>query len=129
MAQIKLSFSHASQHKEECRRLSPEEIAALAPNMRHPMDCPRKRVPVLVEMIVDGNILLRKSYAPTGLAHDGATSAYEKVSVTPGQHNLTIRLRDSNRGDGFDYEDSINISLAPRQQFVIDFRNSSFQFY
>ena len=129
MAQIKLSFSHASQHKEECRRLSPEEIAALAPNMRHPMDCPRKRVPVLVEMIVDGNILLRKSYVPTGLAQDGATSAYEKVSVTPGQHNLTIRLRDSNRGEGFDYEDSINISLVPRQQFVIDFRNSSFQFY
>src|SRR3990167_4997663 len=49
MALIKLSFSHASQHKEECRRLSPEEIAALAPNMRRPMDCPRERVPVLVE--------------------------------------------------------------------------------
>jgi hypothetical protein len=129
MALIKLSFSHASQHKEECRRLSPEEIAALAPNMRRPMDCPRERVPVLVEMTMDGNTLLRKSYAPTGLAHDGAASAYEKISVTPGQHKLTVRLRDSNRDEGFDYEDGININLVPLQQFVIDFRNSSFQFY
>ena len=129
MALIKLSFSHASQHKEECRRLSPEEIAALAPNMRRPMDCPRERVPVLVEMTMDGNTLLRKSYVPTGLAHDGAASAYEKIPVTPGQHKLTVRLRDSNRDEGFDYEDGININLVPLQQFVIDFRNSSFQFY
>jgi hypothetical protein len=129
MALIKLSFSHASHHKEECRRLSPEEIAALAPNMRRPMDCPRERVPVRVELIVDGNMLLSKSYTPTGLAHDGAASAYEKIPVTPGQHKLTVRLRDSNREEGFDYEDGININLVPRQQFVIDFRNSSFQFY
>ena len=129
MALIKLSFSHASQHKEECRRLSPEEIAALAPNMRRPMDCPRERAPVLVEMIMDGNTLLRKSYTPTGLAHDGAASAYDKISVTPGQHKLTVRLRDSNREEGFDYEDGININLVPLQQFVIDFRDSSFQFY
>jgi hypothetical protein len=129
MALIKLSFSHASHHKEECRRLSPEEIAALAPNMRRPMDCPRERVPVRVELIVDGNMLLSKSYTPTGLAHDGAASAYEKIPVTPGQHKLTVRLRDSNREEGFDYEDGININLVPRQQFVIDFRNNSFQFY
>ena len=129
MALIKLSFSHASQHKEECRRLSPEEIAALAPNMRHPVECPRQRLPVLVEMIMDGNTLLRKAYTPTGLAHDGAASAYEKIPVTPGLHKLTVRLRDSDREDGFDFEDGININLVPRQQFVIDFRDNSFKFY
>ena len=129
MALIKLSFSHAGKHKEECRRLTPEEIAALAPNMRRPMDCPRERVPVHVELVLDGNTILRKSYAPTGLAHDGASSAYEKIVVKPGLHQLTVRLRDSNRKGGFDYANSTTINLVSRQQFVIDFREGTFFFY
>ncbi len=123
LALIKLSFSHASQRKEECRRFSPEEIAKLAPNMRRPMDCPRERSPVYVELIVDNQTLLKKTYSPTGLANDGATSIYEKISIEPGQHQLTLRMRDSNRGEGFDYEKETLININPQQQFVIDFRD------
>ena len=122
MALIMVSFSHASEHKEKCRRFTQEEIAALAPNMRRPMDCPRERVPVYVEIIMDGNSLLSKSYNPSGLAKDGATSIYESIPVKPGQHQLIARLRDSKREGGFDYESSISISLEPKELFIIDFR-------
>jgi hypothetical protein len=121
-ALIMVSFSHASERKEECRRFTPEEIAALAPNMRRPMDCPRERVPVYVEVLMDGNSILSKSYNPTGLAKDGSASIYERITVKPGQHQLIAKLRDSNRETGFDYEGDISININPKQLFVIDFR-------
>lgn len=129
MALIMVSFSHASDRKEECRRYTPEEIADLAPNMRRPMDCPRERVPVYIEIIMDGNTLLNKSYHPTGLAKDGSASIYESIPVKPGQHKLITKLRDSNREDGFDYESSISVNLDAKELFVIDFRKELDGFY
>ena len=129
MALLMVSFSHASERKEECRRFTQEEITALAPNMRRPMDCPRERVPVHVEIIMDGKILLSKSYNPTGLAKDGSTSIYERIIVKPGQHQLIARLRDSNREDGFDYEKNESINIIPQELFVIDFRKDLDGFY
>ncbi len=129
MALIMVSFSISSDHKGKCRRLSPEEIAALAPNMRRPMDCPRGRVPVHVEITMDGKSILNKSYTPTGLSKDGAASIYESIPVKPGQHHIIARLRDSVREDGFDYESDIAIDLDPKELFVIDFRKELGGFY
>lgn len=129
MALLMVSFSHASEHKEECRPFTTEEIAALAPNMRRPLDCPRERVPVHVEVIMDGNILLSKSYNPTGLAKDGSASIYESIPVKPGQHQLIAKLRDSRRQDSFDYESNISFTLKPKEIFVVDFRKELGGFY
>ncbi len=121
-AVVKLSFSHAGARKGECRRLTPEEIAKLAPNMRRALDCPRERVELLVEIEMDGKLLYQASLAPTGLARDGAASVYERFTIDPGQHTLIARLRDSRRTEGFDYKREAGITLAPQQNFVIDFR-------
>jgi len=129
MALIMVSFSHASERKEECRPYTKEETAALAPNMRRPMDCPRERVPVHVEIIMDDNTLLSKSYNPTGLVKDGSASIYESIPVKPGQHQLIAKLRDSHREEGFDYESSISFNLKPKELFVIDFRKELGGFY
>ena len=129
MALIMVSFSHSSEHKQKCRRFTQEEMAALAPNMRRPMDCPRERVPVYVEVIMDGNSLLSKSYNPTGLAKDGAASIYESIPVKSGQHKIIVKLRDSAREKGFDYESDISIDLDAKELFVIDFRKDLNGFY
>ncbi len=121
-ALIKLSFSHAGEHKGGCRRLTPEEIAALPPNMRRPMDCPRERVPLVVELEVDGELLFRGSAPPSGLAGDGASTVYQRFPVAPGDRTLTVRMRDSNREAGFDYTESTRVELVPSQNFVIDFQ-------
>ncbi len=55
-ALLKLSFSHPGQLVSECRRRTQEELAALPPNMRNPLDCPRERSPVTVQLALDGNI-------------------------------------------------------------------------
>lgn len=121
-AVITLSFSHAGEREHECRRLSPEEIAALAPNMRRPMDCPRGRVSVLVELGLDGETLYRASLRPSGFAGDGASSVFERFEVAAGRHHLEVRLRDSRREEGFDYKLERDIELVPGQSLVVDFR-------
>ena len=39
-----------------------------------------------------------------------------------GRHELIARLRDSDRRDGFDYERTAMVELAPAQSVAIDFR-------
>ena len=121
-AQIKLSFSHAGAHVRECRKLTQEELDRLPPNMRRPMDCPRERLAVLVELELDGKLLYHQALPPAGLSGDGASTAYAKFPVTAGTHHLVARLRDSRRTEGFDYEKEATLNLVPQQNLVIDFR-------
>lgn len=121
-AMITLSFGHAGERQSACRRLTPEEIAELPPNMRRPMDCPRGRVSLLVELDIDGERVYSAWLPPSGLAGDGASTAYERFVVAPGRHRITARLRDSRREQGFDHELDEGVELAAGQHLVIDFR-------
>lgn len=121
MALIKLSFAHGAQ-KEECRRRTEEELAALPPNMRRPMVCSRERLPVEVELLLDGEPLYRAVLPPTGLAGDGPSRTYQRFAVPPGRHELAARLRDTGRVEGFDYERTAVVELGPSESLVIDFR-------
>ena len=121
-AVVKLSFSHAGERREACRTLSAEELAALAPNMRSGVDCPRERVPVTVELEIDGEPVYLATLNPSGLAGDGPSSVYERFEVSAGSHRIRVRLRDTVRESGFDHERTADVRLAARQSFVIDFR-------
>lgn len=121
-ALIKLSFSHAGAHAQECRKLTQEELNRLPPNMRRSTECPRERVALLVELELDGKILYRDRLPPSGLSGDGASTAYQKFPVRAGTHQLVARLRDSRREDGFDYEQAVTMDLTSQQNFVVDFR-------
>jgi len=120
-AQVTLSFAHGAKRKGECRRLSAEEIAALAPNMRRPLDCPRERLPVFVGLELDGKLVYEAELAPTGLAGDGPSRAYQSFKVASGRHRLVAKLRDSAREAGYDYESAREVELAPGQRLVVDF--------
>lgn len=121
-AEIKLSFSHGGQRKGGCRPLTPAEIAKLPPNMRRTQACPRERVPLVVEMDVASKLTHREILYPSGLSGDGPSRAYRRFQLPPGEHQLALRLRDSERAEGFDYERSFAVALRPRQNLVIDFR-------
>ncbi|MCC6466811.1 MAG: hypothetical protein IT563_00705 [Alphaproteobacteria bacterium] len=123
--EIKLSFSHGGQKRGGCRQLSAEEIAKLPPNMRVARSCPRERLPLLVEMDVDEKPLYQETLKPSGLSSDGAARAYRRFSLPPGPHRIALRLRDSDRSQGFDYEGGFDIVLQPRQNLVVDFRTEA----
>ncbi len=37
------------------------------------------------------------------------------------RHRLVMRLRDTARAEGFDHERTAEVTVAPRQRFVVDF--------
>lgn len=119
---IKLSFSHAGEPETECRRLTQRQLDALAPNMRRPMDCPRRRVPLLVELELDGERIYRASLRPSGLAGDGASTVYQDFPVPAGRYEIAARLRDSRREQGFDWFMERTVEIGPGENLVIDFR-------
>ncbi len=43
--------------------------------------------------------------------------------VEPGRHALSVRLRDSARESGFDYEKEATVELRPGENLVVDFRS------
>ena len=128
-AQIKMSFSHGGQRRTACRRLTAEEIAKLPPKERRPNTCDRERVPIKVQMEIDGRILYDETLAPTGLSGDGPARLYRKFSVIAGPHKLALRLRDSDRAEGFDYEQVVDVVLKPQQNLAVGFRADEGKFH
>jgi hypothetical protein len=124
-ALIKLSFSHGAASKVPCRQLTPAELETLAPNMRRQTQCERERLPVDLELELNGEPLYQASVPPSGLAKDGPSRVYQRFTVPAGEYELTARLRDTDREDGFDYERRIDIDLAPGQSIALDFQSET----
>lgn len=124
-AQIVLSLIHGGKPAGECRDRSAAELAKLAPNMRRKLECPRARVPLLVELNVDGVLLFHESLPPKGFAKDFPSHVHRRFVVEPGKRRIDVRLRDSNRSEGFDYESTVEMTLGPRQSAAIGFRAAS----
>ena len=123
-----LTFVHGADRKGECRRLTPEEIAKLAPNMRRVQDCPRVRRSIYVELDIDGRKIYQANLPPSGIAGDGPSRVYQRFVLPAGKYNVAVRMRDTSRADGFDHERHGIVEFAPSQMFVIDYRPESGEF-
>jgi hypothetical protein len=119
-ALLRLSFVHAAQRKEACRERSAAELAKLAPNMRAALDCPRERAPLLVELEVDGSVVLRREVRPAGLRRDGNATVYYRLPLPAGRHRVVARMRDR-PGEGFNYARAEEVDLAAGRVLLIDF--------
>jgi hypothetical protein len=127
-AEMMLTFVHSADRRGECRRLTPEEIAKLPPNMRRVQDCPRGRRPIYVELDVDGRNLYRASLPPTGIAGDGPSRVYQRFVLPAKTYDVDVRMRDTARSEGFDHARHETVEVSPNQLFVIDFRAESGEF-
>lgn len=119
-ALVRLSFSHGAQRKEPCRKRTAEELAKLPPNMRAPLDCPRERASVVVELEMDGKLLYRIVAPPAGLAKDGASTVYRRFTVKAGRHDFRTRLSDNAERE-FNYFAERSIDLDAGRALLIDF--------
>ncbi len=124
-AVITMAIAHAGERLEACRKLSPEELAALPPNMRLPMDCPRERSPVTVELFLDGKSITRVVAVPPGLYNDQAIDIYDSVKVTAGKHLLAVQMNDNINVDGPTHNHEQTVMLEPAQLLVIEYQSSS----
>ena len=79
-------------------------------------------MPVVIGLVLDGRVVAHDVLLPAGLHRDGASAVTRRFPVAAGRHRLLARLRDSNRAEGFDYEQAAEVELSPSQNFVVDFR-------
>ena len=130
LANVKLSLSHATERVVPCVTLSPEEVAKLAPNMRRTLSCERQRLPLILQLSVDGEIAFEDEALPSGLWKDGPASIYERFDLAPGTHTITVQLRDTAREDGWDYTHSEDVTLVAGRYMTITFKaeNGGFAF-
>jgi hypothetical protein len=119
VALIKLSISHLGDR--ECRKRTAEELAKMPPNMRAPLDCPRERSDIRLEVDLDGQPILQTVMHPTGLYKDGVSTIYKRFEVKAGSHQLAVRMNDNLVKPGFNFVKEEQISLKPHQVMVIDF--------
>ncbi len=124
-AVIKLSLSHAANLVEPCVQLTPEQIAELAANMRKTEACERERLPLVVELDIDGDKLLSLVAEPSGLWNDGPASVYRRIELSPGSYQVSARLRDTARTEGWDYEATTDVVLEAGRYFAVTFRPST----
>lgn len=129
-AVVKLSISHATQRVKPCVKLTPEQLAELAANMRQAESCERARRPLGVALEIDGVTLLETEAAASGLWNDGPAYVYETLIVAAGRHSIAVRVRDSARAGGWDYETARTVTLAPGRYLAISFngRTGEFEF-
>ena len=98
--------------------------------MRRTETCERERLPLILELDIDGETLLNLQAEPSGLWNDGPASIYERFEVAPGAHTITARLRDTARTEGWDYVSTETLELRPGRYFTITFKpeNGGFNF-
>lgn len=122
MATVKLSLSHATERVVPCVQLTPQEIADLPPNMRRTQTCERQRLPLSVQLEVDGEITIDLQATAAGLWEDGPASVYQRFDLVPGAHTITARLRDTARAEGWDYTSTENVVLEAGRYLTITFK-------
>ncbi len=127
-AVVTLAFAHAGAHREECRTLSPEELAKLPPNMRLQTDCPRERSPITVDLLLDGKLVISETAEPPGLYSDQGVDVYRSVKVPVGEHQLAVKMNDDMRIEGPTYTHEQTVTLTPAQLLVIDFDSDARKF-
>jgi len=127
-AMITLAIKHAAQRREECRKMSPEELAKLPPNMRVGMDCPRERSPINLNLTLDGKSVIAKNVKSPGFHKDQTIDIFESIKVPSGKHLLSIKMNDSVRVEGPTYTHKQDINLEPAQLLVIQFDSAAGKF-
>ncbi|MFC1664215.1 hypothetical protein ACFL17_01120 [Pseudomonadota bacterium] len=120
-AVVTLAFGHAAKRVSECNIISQEELAKLAPNMRKPMDCPRERSPVTIELRLDGKLTIQEVFEAPGLYKDQSIDVYRNIKVPQGEHRLSVWMNDDINVKGPTYQFQQTVRLKPTQRLVLNF--------
>ena len=81
-----------------------------------------------MELDLDQRNVYRATLLPAGLAGDGPSQVYQTLVVPAGRHDITVRMRDTPRTEGFDHEQTEQVTLSEDQMFVIDYQSETGKF-
>jgi hypothetical protein len=104
LAVVRVAFRHVTAFEEgPGGQLSREELEKLPKHMR-PLSGERARTgarrDTLVRVMLGEQVLLARTYRPSGFRHDGPTFGYEEIAVPAGRHRIDARLADAGGEEG-----------------------------
>lgn len=103
---------------------------AVSSNLVAAILCPRERVPVQLKIMLDGNLIVEKSFEPAGFSNDGLTYVEYETYIASGPYELEVNMVDSSapgRQAGISFQS--NIEVADNQILFIDFNEEAGEFY
>ena len=111
--ELKISMAHLADRITPCRQLTEEERMALPPTRRVTEVCERGRVPTLVRVRLDGELIIDRRVKAAGWQEDGRAYLLEFQPLPAGHYELELALRDSPREEGYDMQRRFNLALEP----------------
>lgn len=128
---LKIAFKHSGARVSDCDeadllkkegeryRQQLKDTRQVKMSIEKLAKCPRERHPVMVELYIDGNLVLDKSYAPTGLKKDMASYIYDEFTVSAGEHTFRMLLYDTGSKGSPSYTFDGTAVVKPREVKVI----------
>ncbi len=119
-AELVVSFKHAGRVVEKTLN-EVEDQQNLLPHMRRARAMERIRLPVRLQVFIDGEKIIERSYEPGGLFKDGQSIAIETIVLDEGEHTVRIRLDDSDDPDAWHWEETRTLTFEKNRRRVILF--------
>ncbi|HXV36615.1 MAG TPA: hydrogenase iron-sulfur subunit [Myxococcota bacterium] len=120
-SQLVVSLKHPGLASENCRDLTPEELAATPVHMRKPRVCERERLPVRLRVSIDGAFALERSVEPSGIWKDGNSVALERIAVAPGERRVRVEIGESADPDEWHFADERAVAFSEESRRVVVF--------
>ncbi len=89
-AVVRLSWRVLGEQVQECRRLTPEELAQLPAHMRQEVQCEGRVAPYRLTVLVDGVLADSGLVRASGAREDRPIYVFREIEVEPGEHRLEI---------------------------------------
>jgi hypothetical protein len=134
---VKVAFKHSGTRVADCEeadllkaegdryRQQLKDTRRVRMSIEKIAKCPRERHPVILEFYVDGEKVLDRAYAPTGLKKDMASYIYDEFPVPPGEHSFRVLLYDSGGKDTPAYALDARSVVKPREVKVVWFSDKA----
>lgn len=128
---LKIAFKHSGARVADCEeadlikkegeryRQQLKDTKQVKMSIEKLAKCPRERHPVMVELFIDGKLVLDKAYAPTGLKSDMASYIYDEFPLSPGEHDFRMLLYDTGSKAAPSYTFDTTTAVKPREVKVI----------
>lgn len=95
-AVLRLAWRVRGVRVEECRRLTPEELARLPVHMRHAEECTGRVLPYHLTVVRDGEQIVDRVVRAAGAREDRPLYVLEEMPLAAGTHDIAVRfVRDT----------------------------------
>lgn len=89
---LRLAWRARGERVNECRRLTPSELAKLPAHMRQEEVCEGRLLPYQLTVAVDDSLVIDRLVHGAGAREDRPLYVFEEVAVEPGPHRMIVQF-------------------------------------